>query len=116
MRLNYKVSHKTSKSEDSGILSNFVQISIPPTLQDGTRNPARVYLSDMLETDGNTTNPVLLMEILPKFLKVTNNGIVKPVGSLMDHIGPGEWVLENDFRLFYPDTKLLDCLISFYVG
>ncbi|XP_044750779.1 piezo-type mechanosensitive ion channel component isoform X3 [Coccinella septempunctata] len=101
VRLNYKVSHKTSKSEDSGILTNFVQISIPPSLPDGSRNPARVHLSEMLETDGNTTIPVLLIEILPKFLKVTNNGLVKPVGSLMEHI------VEGDTANLYRNASLI---------
>lgn len=105
VRMNYKVSHRTSKSEDSGILSNFVQVSIPPFLANGDRNPAREHLSEMLTTEKNTSLPVLLTEILPKFLKVTNNGVVKPVGNLMEHIGEGElpsrfqWQMKRVFYL-----------------
>ncbi|KAK9887392.1 hypothetical protein WA026_022330 [Henosepilachna vigintioctopunctata] len=85
--LNYKVSHKTSKSEDSGIISSSVRINLKAFGSDGQRNPARTNLSLMLEDKiGNATTPVLLKEILPKFLKVTNNGVVKPVGNLMNHI------------------------------
>lgn len=89
VRLNYKVSHKPSKSEDSGILSNFVQINLPAINENGERNPERIHLLEMLTTD-NQTNPVLLQRILPKFLKVSNNGNVKPVGNLMDSLMPGD--------------------------
>ncbi|XP_045471013.1 piezo-type mechanosensitive ion channel component isoform X4 [Harmonia axyridis] len=107
VRMNYKVSHRTSKSEDSGILSNFVQVSIPPFLANGDRNPAREHLSEMLTTEKNTSLPVLLTEILPKFLKVTNNGVVKPVGNLMEHIGE-----EDNANLFRNATLILHHAIT----
>ncbi|KAL1491500.1 hypothetical protein ABEB36_012089 [Hypothenemus hampei] len=70
VRLDYKVSHKTSSSKDSGILSNFVAITLAPGTTD------RENLLKML----NSTNadPILLQNILPKFLKVTNTGVVEP--------------------------------------
>ncbi|KAL3280583.1 hypothetical protein HHI36_003816 [Cryptolaemus montrouzieri] len=89
LRFNVKVSHETSKSENSNMPSVFVQIVLPAFGPDGERNPARTNLSNMLETDGNTTSPVQLMEIIPKFLKVTSNA-AKPVGSMMDHISAGD--------------------------
>ncbi|RZC37773.1 piezo-type mechanosensitive ion channel component 2 [Asbolus verrucosus] len=80
IRLEYKVSHKTSKPEDSGVIPDNVEIQIP-ALINGKANPMRQNLLKMLEGDTNQT--MLLKDILPKFLKVTNRGTAKPVSQLM---------------------------------
>ncbi|XP_048520923.1 piezo-type mechanosensitive ion channel component isoform X7 [Dendroctonus ponderosae] len=75
VRLDYKVSHKTSSSSDSGIISNYVEISLPP----GT--PERENLYIMLVN--GTQARILLENILPKFLKITNLGTSQPYQGIL---------------------------------
>ncbi|XP_074025276.1 piezo type mechanosensitive ion channel component isoform X1 [Leptinotarsa decemlineata] len=79
VRLDFKVSHKTSKPEDSGILSGFTEIKIPPSSK--TNDTSRENLLKMLA--GEKSDPVHLAYLLPKFLKVTSQGTVTPVDVLM---------------------------------
>ncbi|KAG5890381.1 hypothetical protein JTB14_029746 [Gonioctena quinquepunctata] len=79
VRLDYKVSHKTSKPEDSGILSNFVEIRIPPSSE--SNDTSRANLLKMLEAE--EADPVHFLYLLPKFLKITSKGTVAPVEVLM---------------------------------
>lgn len=74
------MSHRTSKPEDSGIISKEIPISIPPDTKE------RINLLNMLNR--KSANPVLFQYILPKFLKVTNKGTAEPIGDLM--IATGE--------------------------
>lgn len=76
VRLEYKVSHQTSKPEDSGVIPDHVEIDVPA----GT--PARKNLLAMLQ--GDEAEPIELEYILPKFLKVTNRGTAKAITQLMD--------------------------------
>ncbi|CAH1175750.1 unnamed protein product [Phaedon cochleariae] len=80
IRLFYKVSHKTSKPEDSGIISDFVERVIPPSTE-MENNTIRQNLLKMLE--GGEADPVQFTFLLPKFLKVTNRGTAKPIDELM---------------------------------
>jgi hypothetical protein len=81
IRLEYKVSHKTSKPEDSGVIPDNVEISVPAMIKEQP-NEIRQNLLQMLS--GNKSAPPMVLEnILPKFLKVTNRGTAKPVSQLM---------------------------------
>ncbi|KAJ8961206.1 hypothetical protein NQ318_008889 [Aromia moschata] len=80
VRLEYKVSHKTSKPEDSGVIPDNVEITIPPSV-DGGPGDVRNNLLKMLQ--GQTVGPTLFEYILPKFLKVTNRGTAAPVDLFM---------------------------------
>lgn len=75
VRLDYKVSHKTSKPEDSGVIPDFIEVILE------AENPERLKLRNMLENED--MQPVLLEYILPKFLKITNRGTAKPIAQLM---------------------------------
>ncbi len=81
IRLEYKVSHRTSKPEDSGVIPDNVEITIP-ALVDGKPNVMRQNLLQMLQGNKNAP-PMVLENILPKFLKVTNRGTAKAVSQLM---------------------------------
>jgi hypothetical protein len=75
------VSHKTSKPEDSGVIPDNVEISVPAMIKEQP-NEIRQNLLQMLS--GNKSAPPMVLEnILPKFLKVTNRGTAKPVSQLM---------------------------------
>lgn len=81
MKLQYKISHKTTSKEDPGVIPEEITITMPAII-DSKPNPARKNLLQML--NGSTTAvPVKLDYILPKFLKVTNRGTAKPLDSLM---------------------------------
>lgn len=92
--LNYKVAHKTSKAEDSGIVHGTVPIEISGGAPDTIDGKARSNLLKMLE--GKPAQPVLFQYIFPKFLKVTNRGTATPVADLMVEI-PGK----NNFFIYY---------------
>lgn len=76
VRLEYKVSHRTSNPEDAGVIPDNVEIIIPPNSE------VRNNLLMMLEGQ-NVTSETLFKYILPKFLKVTNRGTAAPVDLLM---------------------------------
>ncbi|XP_064212896.1 piezo-type mechanosensitive ion channel component isoform X18 [Tribolium castaneum] len=81
IRLEYKVSHKTSKPEDSGVIPDNVEIQVPAAIN-GKPNVMRQNLLQMLK--GNkSASPMILEDILPKFLKVTNRGTAKSISQLM---------------------------------
>lgn len=81
MKLQYKVSHKTTNKEDPGVIPEEITV-VMPAIIDEKPNPARKNLLDMLL--GNPVDgPVQLKNIFPKFLKVTNRGTAKPLDSLM---------------------------------
>ncbi|CAG9862827.1 unnamed protein product [Phyllotreta striolata] len=75
-RMEFKITHKTSKAEDSGIIINGVDSKIYPN------TPARENLLKMLQHQGNVQS-VELKYILPKFIKVTNRGTANPIDVLM---------------------------------
>lgn len=81
MRLEYKVSHRTSNQEDSGVIPDNVEIIIPASTNT-TRSEVRDNLLKMLEGE-TVTSETLFRYILPKFLKVTNRGTAAPVDLLM---------------------------------
>ncbi|XP_066250610.1 piezo-type mechanosensitive ion channel component isoform X3 [Euwallacea similis] len=101
VRLDYKVSHKTSSSTDSGILSNNVEITLSPGESPEKPNPDRVNLLKML-LDDKTANPIDLKHILPKFLKITNTGQSEPYTGLLgpesEEVNPSDPTL-RDFTL-----------------
>ncbi|XP_030761127.1 piezo-type mechanosensitive ion channel component isoform X3 [Sitophilus oryzae] len=80
IRLDYKVSHKTSSSTDSGIISNNKEIQLPASTPNKT-NLERDNLLKMLEN--KTSEPILLQKILPKFLKITNTGVAEPYNEIL---------------------------------
>ncbi|CAH0558079.1 unnamed protein product [Brassicogethes aeneus] len=80
VRMEYKISHKTSKPEDSGVIPESVEIIIP-ALKDNKTNPVRGQLLNML--DAKPATPVNFEYLMPKFLKVTNRGTAKPITQLM---------------------------------
>ncbi|XP_060518446.1 piezo-type mechanosensitive ion channel component [Cylas formicarius] len=85
VRLDYRVSHKTSSSTDSGIISNNVEIELAP----GTPtepNPDRVNLLRMLRNAA--AEPISLERILPKFLKITNTGVAEPYTGILGSSNP----------------------------
>lgn len=77
----YKITHKTSNAEDSGVVHDTVQVHIEAGPPNSTDSEARTNLLKMLL--GEEASPVLIQYILPKFLKVTNRGTVSPVEDLM---------------------------------
>ncbi|XP_076270339.1 piezo type mechanosensitive ion channel component isoform X8 [Rhynchophorus ferrugineus] len=80
IRLDYKVSHKTSSSTDSGIISNNKQIILGPDTPEKP-NLDRVNLLKMLQNA--STVPILLQKIFPKFLKITNTGVAEPYNEIL---------------------------------
>ncbi|XP_044268088.1 piezo-type mechanosensitive ion channel component-like isoform X7 [Tribolium madens] len=81
IRLEYRVSHKTSKPEDAGVIPDNVEIQVPAKIN-GKPNEMRQNLLQMLK--GNkTARPMILENILPKFLKVTNRGTARSISQLM---------------------------------
>ncbi|XP_050309997.1 piezo-type mechanosensitive ion channel component isoform X2 [Anthonomus grandis grandis] len=91
VRLDYKVSHKTSSPSDSGILSNNVEIVLPSSTPEKP-NPGRDNLLKMLQN--TKAEPILLKNIMPKFLKVTNTGTSEPFKG----------ILSNEFEEFESDN------------
>lgn len=77
----YKITHKTSNAEDSGVVQDTVQVHIEAGSPNTTDGKARAELLKMLQ--GEAAEPVLIQYILPKFLKVTNRGTVSPIEELM---------------------------------
>ncbi|XP_049822868.1 piezo-type mechanosensitive ion channel component isoform X3 [Aethina tumida] len=83
VRLEYKISHRTSKPEDSGVIPESVEIIIPPPPE----NETSVMREDLLKMlNGIPAPAVPLNYLLPKFVKVTNRGTAKPIGQLMGAI------------------------------
>ncbi|CAH1133196.1 unnamed protein product [Ceutorhynchus assimilis] len=80
VRLDYKISHKTSSSSDSGIISNNIEITLPPGTAEKP-NPDRANLLKMLQN--KPAEPILLQYILPKFLKITNLGNSEPYKEIL---------------------------------
>ncbi|XP_018574920.1 piezo-type mechanosensitive ion channel component isoform X3 [Anoplophora glabripennis] len=81
VRLEYKVSHRTSNPEDSGVIPDNVEIIIPASIN-GIPSEVRNNLLKMLEGQ-EVTSETLFEYILPKFLKVTNRGTAAPVDLFM---------------------------------
>lgn len=79
--LTYKVTHKTSKAEDSGLVQGTVTIKLFAGAPNTTDGKARADLLKMLER--KQAEPVLFQYLFPKFLKVTDRGTVTPVEDLM---------------------------------
>lgn len=76
IRLQYKITHKTTNKEDPGVIPEEVTVVMPATI-DGKPNPVRKNLLEMVQ-GLPTAEPVRINHILPKFLKVTNRGTAKP--------------------------------------
>lgn len=91
VRLDYKVSHKTSSSTDSGIISNNIEITLPPSTPDKP-NPDRDNLLKMLQN--KPAEPILLQFILPKFLKITNTGASEPYQGILASEAEGKSFLK----------------------
>ncbi|CAH1098787.1 unnamed protein product [Psylliodes chrysocephalus] len=81
VRLEYKITHKTSKAEDSGIIIKGVEIIMPPSTNT-SKNVDRENLLKMLTHEG-VVDPVHFRYIMPKFIKVTSGGTAEPVDVLM---------------------------------
>lgn len=57
-------------------------VTLPP-FENDVRNPKRVQLAAMLRA--NTTNaPIVIPNIFPKFLKITNKGDADPISKFME--------------------------------
>lgn len=77
------MSHKTSSTTDPGIISNNLEITLPPGTPEKP-NPDRVNLLKML-ANGTADEPIKLANILPKFLKITNTGVSQPYTEILDN-------------------------------
>jgi len=82
LRLQYEISHKTNSKEEQPILRGDVELELKPYINDEI-NPIRADILKMLNR-GNA-DPVLLLYIMPKFIKVTNRGTLTVVEQLMDN-------------------------------
>ncbi|XP_028128459.1 piezo-type mechanosensitive ion channel component isoform X5 [Diabrotica virgifera virgifera] len=80
VRLEYKITHKTSKAEDSGIITNAREIQLEASTPTKI-NEDRENLLRMLRNE--TAEPVLFPYLLPKFIKVTDRGTADPISVLM---------------------------------
>ncbi|XP_057662853.1 piezo-type mechanosensitive ion channel component isoform X9 [Diorhabda carinulata] len=80
IRLEYKITHRTSKAEDSGLVTFSKEITMEPSTNTSI-NEDRENLLKYL--DGKEAEPVRFTYILPKFVKVTNRGTVDPISVLL---------------------------------
>ncbi|CAG9835083.1 unnamed protein product [Diabrotica balteata] len=80
VRLEYKITHKTSKAEDSGIITHAREIQMEASTPTKI-NEDRENLLKMLKNE--TAEPVLFPYLLPKFIKVTDRGTADPISVLM---------------------------------
>lgn len=82
MRLQYTISRVSTNKQESGIVSNENEYILKGT----TDIEDRMKLFEMLK--GNeTVQPLLIRNIFPKFVKVTNRATVTPVTQLMNEAG-----------------------------
>lgn len=80
IRLEYKITHRTSKAEDSGLVIFSKEITMKPS----TNTSINVDRENLLKyLEGENASPVLFTYLLPKFVKVTNRGTVEPVSVLL---------------------------------
>lgn len=79
-RFRYKVSRLPPSKESSGIVEEekTYEMKMEPTDQIIRQN-----LAKMLEGNRDTASNAIIPELLPKFLKVKNNGELKPIHQLL---------------------------------
>lgn len=58
------------------------QIYMQPFIN-GKRNPKRIELANMLRGENASQRPVVIENILPKFIKITNKGRADAISKLM---------------------------------
>ncbi|EEB17348.1 conserved hypothetical protein [Pediculus humanus corporis] len=82
IKFSWRVSRVNNNPETVGVVMGERQIFLQPFVN-GERNPKRIELSNMLKTSNSSQTPVVIENILPKFLKITNKGNADPISKLM---------------------------------
>lgn len=72
----------SNNPEMVGVAMSERQVTLPPFVN-GERNPKRLEMAEMLKGSNITQNPIVIENILPKFLKIANKGSADPISKLM---------------------------------
>ncbi|KAK6619398.1 hypothetical protein RUM44_003780, partial [Polyplax serrata] len=81
VKFGWRVSRVSNNPEMVGVVMGENQVFLPP-FTNGERNPKRIELADMLK-GANSSKPIVIENILPKFLKITNKGNADAISKLM---------------------------------
>ncbi|XP_046404278.1 piezo-type mechanosensitive ion channel component isoform X3 [Ischnura elegans] len=126
--LTWTISRKPPKRDASGISSDSHTITLDPYVNINVpalkvpmriRNPMRDRLAAMLK--GNSTAPLILTSLLPKFLKVSNKGTVTPVTQLMRRSNAAEdykewWGQPPDGEGYLKGSEFRDLTLNLRYG
>lgn len=106
IKFSWRVSRVNNNPETVGVVMGERQIFLQPFVN-GERNPKRIELSNMLKTSNSSQTPVVIENILPKFLKITNKGNADPISKLMAGDRDNGSFCPFFRRLFLPDGFFL---------
>ncbi|KAK6623257.1 hypothetical protein RUM43_009109 [Polyplax serrata] len=81
VKFGWRVSRVSNNPEMVEVVMGENQVFLPP-FTNGERNPKRIELADMLK-GANSSKPIVIENILPKFLKITNKGNADAISKLM---------------------------------
>lgn len=81
MRLQYTISRISNNKQETGIVSNEIEYIMPGD-PNGNISDERIKLMNML-TSNTSVPPLLVRNIFPKFVKVTNRATANPVSQLL---------------------------------
>nr|CAD7399362.1 unnamed protein product [Timema cristinae] len=87
-KLAWKVSRASNNPEVSGVTEETREWVMEAVDSAGNRNPQREVLANMLgRVNSSTTKAIIVQDVLPKFVKVTNRNTVPAVKQLMGEDG-----------------------------
>nr|CAD7573467.1 unnamed protein product [Timema californicum] len=108
-KLAWKVSRASNNPEVSGVTEETREWVMEAVDSAGNRNPQREVLANMLaRVNSSTTKAIIVQDVLPKFVKVTNRNTVPAVKQLMGEDGENEVSAYRNLSIrLYHDSKEL---------
>nr|CAD7588074.1 unnamed protein product [Timema genevievae] len=108
-KLAWKVSRASNNPEVSGVTEETREWVMEAVDSAGNRNPQRDVLANMLSRgNSSTTKTIIVQDVLPKFVKVTNRNTVPAVKQLMGEDGENEVSAYRNLSIrLYHDSKEL---------